>query len=127
VRTSKVVAQTVSESQTQRAILDYLAAKHILSFRMQTGSSVRSYGGKTRAIHFGVPGMADILAFPLTRQTLPQSGGWCVTCEAIQPTWIECKAPGGRQSDLQKSFQAQVEAEGHSYILAFSLDDLEGL
>jgi hypothetical protein len=112
----------VSESQTQRAILDYLAAKHILAFRMQTGSSVRSYGGKTRAIHFGVPGMADILAFP--HSGVDRHGTWC---DCIRPTWIECKAPGGRQSDLQKSFQAQVEAEGHSYILAFSVDDLEGI
>jgi hypothetical protein len=130
VRTSKVVAQTVSESQIQRAILDYLAAKHILSFRMQTGSSVRSYGGKTRAIRFGVPGMADILAFPTEtiRKSVPVRGGvYEVTLEAQRPTWIECKAPKGKQSDLQKSFQAQVEAEGHSYILAFSLDDLDGL
>jgi hypothetical protein len=119
VRTSKVVAQTVSESQTQRAILDHLAAKHILAFRMQTGSSVRSYGGKTRAIHFGVPGMADILAFPRIYDAA--TNGFPL------PTWIECKAPKGKQSDLQKSFQARVEAEGHSYILAFSLDDLEGL
>jgi hypothetical protein len=41
------------------------------------------------------------------------------------PVWIECKDSKGKQSDLQKSFQAQVEAEGHKYIVARSIEDVE--
>ena len=39
--------------------------------------------------------------------------------------WIELKAANGKQIELQKSFQAKVEAEGHSYILARTLEDIE--
>lgn len=38
--------------------------------------------------------------------------------------WIEFKKPGGRQSDDQKLFQAEVESHGGIYILARSLDDV---
>lgn len=97
----------MSEKDTQKAILDYLAAKGVLAFRMQTGMHISSYNGKTRAIHYGVPGMADILAFPRD-----------------VPTWLEVKAEKGKQSDLQKSFQTQVEDHGHRYLIARSVDDV---
>jgi hypothetical protein len=51
--------------------------------------------------------MADVIAFP--------NGS---------VLWIECKAPKGKQSDLQKSFQEQVESHGHKYLLAYSLSDV---
>src|ERR1700683_4952276 len=98
------------ESEIQKAILDYLAAKHVMAFRMNTGAMQSEYNGKKRFMHFGTPGMADILAFPVIR--LPIEG---YATKRIVPTWIECKAPKGKQSELQKSFQAQVEAEGHRY------------
>jgi len=41
------------------------------------------------------------------------------------PLWIECKAAKGKQSELQKSFQEQVEREGHRYIVARSIEDVE--
>jgi len=104
----------VSEAQTQRLILDWLAAKGILAFRMQSGATISSYKGKTRMFRYGTPGMADILAF--TRQT---------EHEPSLPIWIEVKAPKGKQSDLQKSFEKQVAAEGHNYIVATSLEDVE--
>ena len=111
----------MKESDVQRAILDWLAAKRIFALRMQVGAMVSEYQGKKRFMRFGVPGCADILAF----QNEPR---YDVDNDEevpdITPTWIECKAPKGRQSDLQKSFQAQVEAEGHQYILAYSLDDV---
>jgi hypothetical protein len=40
------------------------------------------------------------------------------------PIWIEVKAADGKQSELQKSFQQQVEEHGHTYILARSLEDV---
>jgi hypothetical protein len=42
--------------------------------------------------------------------------------------WIEFKKPGGRQSDYQKLFQAEVKRHGGVYILAKSVEDvIEGL
>ena len=108
----------VSEAQTQRLILDWLAAKGILAFRQNTGAVRSSYKGKERFMRFGVPGMADIQAFPkiaIARDMHP----------VLTPTWIEVKAPKGKQSDLQKSFQELVEAHGHKYIVAYSLEDVE--
>jgi hypothetical protein len=69
-----------------------------------------------RPVSFGVKGMADILAFKLTRHH-PAEGG-----DFIDVFWIELKADGNRQSEFQKSFQAQVEAHGHTYIVARSLE-----
>jgi hypothetical protein len=109
------------ESVVQKQILEWLAAKHILAFRMQTGSAIKSYGGKTRKISFGVPGMADILAFPNKRSEFSSPEQW------TQPTWIEVKAAKGKQSELQKSFQQQVEEAGHTYVICRCIEDLEGI
>jgi len=91
------------EGAILRLIQDWLTAKSILHFRMQTGALPV---GK-RFVRFGTPGCADLLAFPVG-----------------QVTWIECKTPTGRQSELQKSFQVLVERHGHRYLLARSLDDV---
>jgi hypothetical protein len=96
------------EGQILKAVLDYLAARHILAFRMNTGSLKDSRGIPVR---FGTPGMADVLAFP-------QVNGYPDIC------WIECKAAKGKQSPLQRSFQEQVEKEGHRYVVARSIEDL---
>jgi hypothetical protein len=108
--------RTTPEQQLQRLILDYLAAQGIMAFRMNTGA-VKTGG---RFFRFGVPGMADVLAFRVSGVDL--RGNWC---ECIQPVWIECKAPKGVQSALQKSFQQQVEREGHRYIVARTLEEVQ--
>lgn len=105
------------EQSLQRLVLDWLQAKQILAFRMQTGATLSSYGGKKRMIRYGVPGMADILAW----RRHPTMVGYS------QAIWIELKAPEGRQTELQKSFQKQIEAQGHKYILARSLEDIEAV
>ena len=71
-------------------------------------------------VRYGVPGMADVMAFP-ERDVVENNGG---SHYEINPTWIEVKAPKGKQSELQKSFQEQVESHGHRYILAYSLEDV---
>jgi len=110
-----------TEAQTQKLIMDWLQAKGILAFRMQSGAVDSEYKGKSRFMRFGVPGMADILAFPY----------WRITAEPyyalITPYWIEVKAPKGIQSELQRSFQLQVESHGHRYIIARSLEDVTSL
>jgi hypothetical protein len=110
----------VKESEIQRAILDYLAVKKILCFRMNTGAMSGEHRGKKWFMRFGVPGMADILAFPVIQ--LPIDG---YATKRICPVWIECKAPTGRQSALQASFEAQVVGEGHRYVLARSVSEVE--
>ena len=43
-----------------------------------------------------------------------------------QHVWIEVKRPGGRQSEYQRKFQANLEAAGGEYILCRGIDDLVG-
>lgn len=113
--------QGTPEGQLLRLSLDYLAAKRILAFRMNSGMMKNPAG---RPIRFGVPGMADILAFP--REMVEFHDGSCREYPFPIPTWLEVKA-GTKQSDLQKSFQAQVEAEGHVYRIIRSLEDLQAI
>ena len=116
-------APKVSESAIQRSILEYLAAKGIMAFRQNTGA-VKT---ETRFFRFGMPGMADILAFPkVTVRSLkaPDFRGVIPTFEVPNPCWIEVKSAIGKQSAAQKRFQFQVEAEGHRYIVARSIEDV---
>jgi hypothetical protein len=111
----------LSEGAIQRAILEYLAARHILAFRMQVGAFSSEYKGKTRFMRVGTAGMADILAFPQERVSCMSCGKWNLY---PVPVWLEVKSATGKQSDLQKSFQAQVEREGHRYAVVRSIDDV---
>jgi hypothetical protein len=117
----------MKERDLQKLVMDYLAAKHILTFRMQSSFTVSEYKGKKRAFRSGVVGMADILAFRKRRAEYLQDAAipGDYRFDIITPVWIELKAPGGKQSDFQKSFQAQVESNGHRYLLIRSLDELE--
>jgi len=110
----------MSEREVQRAILGYLCARRILAFRMQTGAHVAENKGRQRLIRYGAPGMADVLAFPLTAV-----GAGGVVIEGIMPLWIECKSAKGQQTPAQLSFQKIVEDNGHAYIVARSIDDVE--
>ena len=125
---------TISETAILRSILDYLAARHVLAFRMQTGADMREYKGKKRRVRYGVPGMADILAFAadiLAFATVKINPS--LNCKLLLPAlpirsltiWIEVKSATGKQSELQKSFQRQVEEHGHLYVLARSIEDVE--
>ncbi|HEY1209161.1 MAG TPA: hypothetical protein VGE85_07320 [Terracidiphilus sp.] len=111
------------EGQVLKAVLDYLAARHILAFRMNT-LAMPTPDGK-RFIKAGVPGMADVLAFSFEQCGEPIDEDHRCYGRSIVPLWIECKAAKGKQSELQKSFQEQVEREGHRYIVARSIEDVE--
>lgn len=110
------MSKRTPEGAVKAAIMEYLAARRIFAVRMNSGSMFSTYKGKTYLTQMNAPGTADILAFP----KWPDTFGKLIPC----CLWVEVKAPGGKQSELQKSFQAQVEAEGHSYILARSIDDV---
>ena len=112
---------TISEAMIQASILQYLAARHIFAMRMNSGTQIVNDNGHKRAIHMHEPGTADILAFPQV-----EVEGYCgVMHDEIKPFWIEVKSATGKQTPVQKSFQRQVEDEGHKYIIARSIEDVE--
>lgn len=117
----------MSESDIQKSILDYLAAEHIFALRMNSGTTLATHNGKTRAIRMQAPGTADILAFKHRKTgflaTPAIIGDY--TTDVIVPIWIEVKDSKGKQSEFQKNFQSQVEEHGHRYIVARSLDDVK--
>ena len=82
------------EGALQTLVMDWLAAEHILAFRMQTGV-LRNPAG--RPVSFGVPGMADILAFP--KILLPDITKWgnanLTYYSQTDTVWIELKSPAG--------------------------------
>lgn len=98
------------ESALLSLVLGYLAAEHVMAFRMNTGAIKVD----KRLVRFGTPGMADILAFPS-----------CAPLCVPRVFWLELKAPKGVQTDLQKSFQEQVQFQGHRYCVIRSLEDLK--
>lgn len=104
------------ESYVLNAVMEYLAAKRIFAIRMNSGAVKLD----NRFLRFGSPGMADVLAIQQC-----QGYGAYETFTKTKVYWLECKALGGRQSELQKAFQNRVEAEGHIYILARGIEDLQ--
>lgn len=125
----------MKERDVQRLILDWLAANRIWHMRLNTGAMKGQHKGKSWFVRFGKPGMADILAFAKQERVthhingmVDMAGTFHDTRVAIfacqRPTWIEVKAAKGVQSDDQKRFQAEVEAEGMRYVLARSLEDV---
>lgn len=102
----------IAEKDVLRQVMQYLRLQKCLVYRMNTGASqFQNYpGGKKYFVRFGEKGMADILAFTKS------SAIWC-----------ECKATNGKQSEYQKHFQTEVEAMGHTYIVARCLEDVEAL
>ncbi len=76
----------------------------MFAFRINTGA----YSVDDRFIQYGYPGCSDIIA--IVRGTF---------------VGIEVKRPKlGKQSELQKSFQKNVEDAGGIYILATSWEDV---
>lgn len=110
----------MKESEIQRACLDYLAARHVFAIRMNTGAMSGQHNGRNWFLKFGLPGMADVLAF--TPHSTPIAHGTNISMQVV--VWIEVKNERGKQSALQKSFQQRVEAEGHRYLLVRSVQDL---
>ncbi len=116
----------VRESDTLKLITDWLTAKRVWWLRMNTGAMSAEYKGKKRFVRFCRPGVADILAVRYTtnwvhvlQNAIPRETSY------LQVVWLEIKAPKGVQGPAQKEFQSEVEAQGMTYILAKSLEDVE--
>lgn len=111
---------TATEAEISRSIMDYLAAEHVFAIRMNSGTQIVESQGKKRAIHMHAPGTADILAFVrVNKQHSKESQFW-----PTKAVWLEVKTEKGKQSSVQKSFQEQVESEGHKYVVVRSIDDV---
>lgn len=93
------------ESDIQRTILDWLAAKRIFHYRQNTGAFKDARGGFYR---FGTLGAPDIVAV---------IGGTYIG--------IEVKAPRGAQSHDQREFEGRLRMAGGVYVLARSVEDVE--
>ena len=80
----------MKEAEAQKAIMEWLAWKHVFHWRNNTGAMMSEYKGRTRFMRFGAVGSPDIFAL---------KDGVCYG--------IEVKGPKGVQSEAQKEFQTQ--------------------
>lgn len=102
------------ESYVLSACRDYLELKGWDVTRMNSGA-VQDKRGIPVRMH--APGTADLLAI---------KSGPCTPHDYFHHVvWVECKAPNGKQSDLQFAFQKRKEELGQRYILAYGIEDLE--
>lgn len=104
-----------TEAETQKAILELLAAHNIFAFRLNTAAF--KVGKRFFRAHSLGPGAADILAI--------LNWNHCNMCgQIVSAFWIECKSADGKQTPEQKNFQQHVESLGHWYVVAKSQDDV---
>lgn len=106
----------VRETFIVRACLEYLAAKHILAWRSNSGAIKSSYTNrhgqtKERFVRFnGMPGMSDICAV--------RHGRFLA---------IEVKRPGEVVTELQREFLDAVTEAGGLGICVHSVDELDAV
>lgn len=106
-----------TEAQVLRACLDLLALyPQVKAWRQNTGAVVSEYKGKRRFMRFGLPGQADITG--ILQEPEPRGRGAGIRLE------IECKRPGGKQSEAQQEFQTMIQSMGGIYLLVDSADAL---
>src|SRR5215468_1130932 len=97
----------MKEAEVLKQIRDYLAAKRIFNFRLSTGSFF--FEDRAFRAHLLGQGAADIV------------------CPPPGTVWIEVKNEKGQQTFRQKAFEELVKGYGHKYVLARSIDDLQGI
>ena len=104
------------EGYVLNACKDYLELKGWNVTRMNSGA-VQDKRGVPVRMH--APGTADLLA--IKEAPFAVQGGPIVHLVC----WVECKAGNGKQSEMQKMFQARKEALGQRYVLAYGIEDME--
>ena len=93
------------EQLIQQQILARLGALPGLTlWRNNSGALVDQRG---QLVRYGQPGSADVLG---------------VASPSGRLVALEVKRPGGRQTDLQRAWQAMVERHGGLYLLVTSVD-----
>ena len=99
-----------TESQIQKAILDWLAYRKILAWRNQAGMViVKGKKGKNYAIKLGTKGVSDIVG------CLPDGRILCV----------EVKAKKGKTTPEQEEFIDKINKLGGNAFVARSIKDVE--
>lgn len=111
-----------TEAETQKAVMEYLAASRIFAFRLNT-AAVKVEKRFFRAHSLG-KGAADVVAMPRSLRVQSANGRILYIDGPPAVWWIEVKRPGGKQSPEQKSFQVKVEAQGQNYLLVESIDQV---
>ena len=92
---AKVLIKKISENDVKKMVKDYLSIKKYYHFPILQGLGAKR----------GIP---DIIAIKNNRVL-----------------FLECKRPGGgKQSDYQKQFQADIEGHGGEYHIVSSLNEL---
>ena len=91
---AKGLIKKISENDVKKMVKDYLSIKRYYHFPILQGLGAKR----------GIP---DIIAIKNNRVL-----------------FLECKRPGGKQSEYQKQFQADIEGHGGEYYTVKSLDDL---
>lgn len=105
---------TPREKHIQNDILrTFGTRKDMRLWRANVGASTFQGPYGNQRVTFGVPGQADLSGILLV-------DGVGVRLE------VEVKSAIGRQSDVQKNFQSMIEKFGGLYILARSVEDVQG-
>lgn len=98
----------VFERDVVRSCINLLKMYGVMGWRCNN-AGIRVGEGNTRYAFHGMKGIPDIIAI------LPPTGHFL---------GIECKAPGGKQSDNQLEFEANCVKAGGTYLL---VDDVQKL
>jgi hypothetical protein len=98
----------ISEAIIQKAVLDYLNYRRDLYFFRSAAGQVKTESG--RMFRTGKPGVPDI--------SVIWQGKY---------VGIEVKTDTGRQSDVQKRAQQDIEAAGGEYYIVRNMDDVKGI
>jgi len=104
------------ETDTVRAILQFLALHHIPAWRVNTGAA--KIGG--RFLRFGSPGMSDILGIRVVHATSLMKRPILVG----RLLAIEVKTATGRVTPAQQAFLTLVNAHGGLAFVARSVEDV---
>ena len=101
-----------AEAKIQAAIVKRLRRAGYLVHSIANEAAGSNAVRQGQLITMGLlPGVADLLAWSPT--------GW--------PTYVEVKAPGGKQSPAQERFEARCAEIGIPYRLVYSLADAEAI
>ena len=98
-----------TEGKLQAEIVQYLQSKGIFFFSVANEAAGRSAVAQMQLIAMGLrAGASDLVVVQLG-----------------MVTFLEIKAPDGKQSPAQEKFQKKVESLGYSYHIARSIADVE--
>ncbi len=115
------------ETDTVRAILQFLQLHRIPAWRVNTGAFRATYKGRERFHRFGVPGMSDIIGILPKRQHVTAQGS--VLADLANPLGqflaIEVKQPRKVPTPAQVAFIQTVILAGGVAFVAHSVAEVK--